>query len=147
MSEVDAWVSSEFERLAQVINDYDQYLFLEMIPVAHRESLIDKSQSFRIVDSRNNKIVLFASSLSNPTEILERLWSMDSGKGNVLARVDAHNAAVEALKLREQIDAREAQKDLAAFVIRGTKSVWKYQGRKYDDEFRDLGTGRTVIDK
>ncbi len=147
MSDVDAWVSAEFERLAQVINDYDRYLFLEMVPVAEQQNLIDKSKIFRIVDDRNKKIVLYADSLANPVSILERLWSMDTKHGNVLARVDAHNAAVEALKLREKIDEQEAQKDFSAFILKNTKSRWTHEGRVRDEEFRDLGSVRTVIDK
>lgn len=147
MSEIDAWVSAEFERLAQVINDYDHHLFLEMVPVAAQKDLIDKSKVFRIVDDRNNKIVLYADSLANPVSILERLWSMDSKHGNVLARLDAHNAAVEALRLKEQMDATEARKDFTAFVFKNTKSRWHHAGRVRDDDFRDLGPIRTVIDK
>lgn len=145
MSDVDAWVSAEFERLAQVINDYDQYLFLEMVPVAEQANLIDKSQVFRIVDDRTKKIVLYADSLSNPADILARLWSMDSTRGNVLRRLDARNAAVEALRLKEQMDEREAAMDFSAFIIKNTKSRWTHQGRVRDDEFRDLGPVRKVV--
>jgi len=142
MSEIDEWVSAEFQRLAEIINDYDQYLFLEMVPVAEQQNLTDKSKVFRIVDDRNKKIVLYADSLSNPADILARLWSSDSRHGNVLQRMDAHNKAVEALKLKEEIDEREAMKDFSAFVIKNTKSRWIHEGRVRDDEFRDLGSVR-----
>lgn len=146
MSDVDAWVSAEFERLAQVINDYDENLFLEMVPVAEQQNLTDKSKVFRVVDDRNKKIVLYADSLINPADILTRLWSMDSTRGNVLSRLDARNAAVEALRLKEQMDAREAQMDFSAFVIKNTKSRWEHKGRIFDDQFRELGSKKTVID-
>lgn len=145
MSEIDEWVSAEFQRLAEVINDYDEYLFLEMVPVAEQEKLNDKSKVFRIVDDRTKKVVLYADSLSNPADILARLWSMDSKYGNVLSRLDTHNAAVEALRLKEQIDKREAAKDFSAFIIKNTKSRWQHNGRVRDDEFRDLGPVRKVI--
>src|SRR6185503_5668134 len=142
MSEIDEWVSAEFQRLAEIINDYDQYLFLEMVPVAEQQNLTDKSKVFRIVDDRNKKIVLYADSLSNLADILARLWSSDSRHGNVLQRMDAHNKAVEALKLKEEIDEREAMKDFSAFVIKNTRSRWIHEGRVRDDEFRDLGSVR-----
>lgn len=145
MTDIDMWVSAEFERLAQIINDYDQYLFLEMVPAAARSNLNDQSQVFRIVDDRNKKIVMYASSLTNPTEILTRLWSMDNGKENVVRRLDAHNAAIEALKLSEQMDERAAKMDFTAFIIKNEKSRWHHDGRVRDAEFRDLGPVRTHI--
>lgn len=145
MSEIDTWVSAEFERLAQVINDYDQYLFLEMVPVAEQHNLTDKTKVFRIVDDRNKKIVMYADSLANPVQILERLWSMDSARGNVMARMDAHNAAVEAMKLRERMDEMEAAKDFATFVFKNEKNTWVHEGRKKDSEFRDLGPVKKII--
>lgn len=145
MSSIDAWVSAEFERLAQVINDYDEYLYLEMVPVAEQQNLTDKTKVFRIKDDRNGSIVLYADSLANPADILARLWSMDSKHGNVLARVDAHNAAVEALKLKEQIDEREQRKDFALFVFKNQKNSWVHNGRKRDSDFRDLGSVRTYL--
>lgn len=147
MSEIDTWVSAEFERLAQVINDYDQYLFLEMVPVADQPNLIDKSKVFRIVDDRTKKIVMYADSLANPVDILTRLWNSDSTRGNVLSRLDTRNAAIEALRLREEIDKKEAAIDFTAFIAKNTKSRWVHEGRVRDDEFRDLGPVRTVIDK
>jgi len=145
MSDIDAWVSAEFERLAQVINDYDQHLFLEFIPPERQADLDDKNKCFRIVDDRNNKIVLYADSLSNPVAILERLWNMDSAHGNVLNRLDTHNAAIEAFRLRGQLDEREAIKDCAAFVGKNQKSRWTHEGRVKDEHFRDLGPVRKVI--
>lgn len=147
MSEVDAWVSAEFQRLADIINQYDSYLFLEMVPAAEQGNLIDKSKVFRIVDDRYKKIVMYADSLANPVQILERLWSMDNQDGDALARLDAHNAAVESLRLQEKIDKHLAIKDFTAFVAKNTKSRWTHEGRVRDDEFRDLGPVRKVIDK
>lgn len=145
--DVDVWVSAEFERLAQVINDYDPYLFLEMVPVAAQKDLIDKKKVFRIVDDRNKKIVMYAESLARPDEILAALWSMDQVHGNVIVRMDTLNAAQEALKLKAQMDEREELKEFVAFVGKNTKSRWTHEGRVRDDEFRDLGPVRTVIDK
>lgn len=147
MSDVHAWVSAEFERLAQVVYDYDHHLFLEYIPPERQHTLDDRLKCFRIVDDRNNKVVLYADSISNPVEILERLWSMDRDKGDVLGRLDAHNAAVEALNLRKHLDEMEFAKDFSAFVVANKKSRWRHNGRIFDDEFRDQGPVRKVIDK
>ncbi len=145
MSQVDEWVSAEFQRLAEVINQYDQYLFLEMVPVAEQQKLNDKSKVFRVVDDRTGKIVLYADSLANPVSILERLWSMDSANGSVLDRLDAHNAATEALKNAEWIEQKGNMKDFAEFVFKNKKNYWTHDGRKRDAEFRDLGPVQKII--
>lgn len=145
MNQVDQWVCAEFERLAQVICDFDPYLQLEMVPVAEWGSLIDKSKVFRIVDDRTNKVVLYADSLANPVSILERLWSMDSTKGSVVNRLDAHNAAVQALKMQEYLETREEMQDFSTFVFKNEKSRWKHKGVIRDAEFRDLGSGVSHI--
>lgn len=145
MSHADVWVSQEFERLAQVISDYDPYLVLEMVPVADWPNLIDKSKVFRIIDTRNNKIVMYAESLARPDEILAALWSMDQMHGNVVVRLDTLNAAKEALRLKEQMDEREQIKDFVAFVGKTTKSRWRHKDRIRDEQFNDLGPVRKVV--
>lgn len=147
MSQVDTWVSAEFERLAQVINDYDQNLFLEWVPPEHQVNLSDKTKVFRIIDDRTKTIVMYADSLANPVAILEKLWSIDLKHGDVVARMDAHNAAVEALNLKAQMDKREEIMDFVKFIGKTTNSRWRHEGRMRDDQFRDLGPVRTVIDK
>jgi hypothetical protein len=136
---VDSWVSLEFERLAQVINDYDEYLFLEMVPVAEQQHLNDKNKVFRIVDDRNKSIVMYADSLANPQAILERLWSMDLKHNDVMGKLDAHNAAIEALNNQKKIEERGLLMEFAQFVLKNKKSRWEHDGRVFDDQFRDLG--------
>lgn len=145
MSEIDDWVSQEFANLAQVINDYDQYLFLEMVPVAEQANLIDKSKVFRIVDDRTGKVVMYADSLAFPQQILARLWSMDQTKGSVIDRLELENKATEALNMRKKLDEIEAQKDFSAFILKNTKSRWVHDGRVRDEEFRDLGPVSKVV--
>jgi hypothetical protein len=147
MNQIDEWVCAEFANLAQVINDYDHNLFLEMVPVEEQHKLIDKSKIFRVVDDRTKTIVLYASSLSRPQDILARLWSMDQNHNNVVANVDAQNAAVQALEMNKRIEEMEAQKDFVTFLANNTKSRWVHEGRVRDEHFRDLGPVKTVIDK
>jgi hypothetical protein len=142
---VHDYVSKEFEILAQVVYEYDQNLRLEMIPFEHHHELIDKSKVFRIIDTRNNSVVLTADSLSNPRDILTRLWTSDGEKHDPVAIMDAQNAAREALDNQKIIEEREAAKDFVAFVVRNQKSRWKHNGRMRDDEFRDLGAVKTHI--
>lgn len=146
MNQIDEWVSAEFQNLADVIYDYDHYLFLEMVPVAEQQNLIDKSKVFRIVDDRTKKIVMYADSLSTPTDILARLWSMDQTHNSVVANLDARNAAIQALEMKKYIEEKEAQKDLILFIAKNNKSRWHHGGRVKDEHFNDLGPIRKVID-
>lgn len=146
MSLADEWVSAEFQRLAEIVNEYDSYLFLEYIPPERQITLDDKKKCFRVIDTRTNTVALTADSLSNPADILARLWSNDQMHGNVVARMDARNAAIEALNLKKQIEEQEAIKDFVAFIAKNTKSRWQHDGKIYDDEFRNLGSKTTVID-
>lgn len=146
MKQLDEWVSAEFQNLAEVLSDYDPYLALEMVPMSEWDKLIDKSKIFRVVDTRNNKVVLYASSVASPQEILARVWGMDQLKNNVVAQVDLQEKAERALEMRKWIDQREAEKDLAAFIVKNKKSRWIHDGRVRDDEFRDLGPVRKVVE-
>lgn len=146
MKQLDEWVSAEFQNLAEVLSDYDPYLALEMVPMSEWDKLIDKSKIFRVVDTRNNKVVLYASSVASPQEILARVWGMDQLKNNVVAQIDLQEKAERALEMRKWIDQREAEKDLAAFIVKNTKSRWHHDGRVRDDEFRDLGPVRKVVE-
>ena len=142
---IEEWISAEFHRLAEIISDYDEYLELQWIPPQKREDQLDKTKCYRIMDTRNNKIILYANELDSPVDILARLWGSDSAKGNVLSRVDAHNAAVKAMRLREELDIREAELDFSIFVLKNERNYWVHQGKKRDAEFNDLGSIRKII--
>lgn len=139
------WVSQEFENLAHVLNDYDHNLYLEMVPFSEWDNLVDKSKVFRVVDTRLNKIVLYAGIIDSPTDILARVWSMDQGKNNVVANLDAKNAAAQALMMNKHMEEIEAQRDFNLFVIGNKKSRWHHEGRVKDEHFNDLGPVRTYI--
>jgi hypothetical protein len=145
MDLVGEWISAEFQRLAEVLSDYDPYLALEMVPVAEWDHLVDKSKVFRVVDTKRNKIVLFADSLANPQDILARVWSMDQQYNKVIPNLDAKNNAIRALELRKHQDEIDAQKDLVLFIAKNTKSRWVHEGRVRDEHFRDLGSVRKHI--
>ena len=126
VTENGEWVSEDFQRLAEIVKDYDEYLELRWIPPGQRETDADKKNPYCIVDTRSNYIVMFASERDTPQSILARLWSADNGRGSVLDRVDAENAAAEAFRLKEQMDDIEMKKDFVSWLI-GTKK--NYQTR------------------
>jgi hypothetical protein len=135
----DRWISAEFQNLAEVLSDYDQNLALEMVPLSEWGNLIDKSKVFRVVDTKRNNIVMYFDSLVSPQDILARIWTMDQGKHNVVASMDARNAALQALEMKKHLDKIEAQKEFSLFIAKNERSRWKHEGRVRDEHFRDLG--------
>jgi len=146
MDQIDEWVSAEFQNLAEVLFDYDECLRLEMVPVAERANLIDKSKIFRVVDIKRNKIVLYADILTRPQEILARVWSMDQAYNKVVDNIDRQNEAAQALMMKKHMDEMEERKELALFIAKNQKSRWRHDGRIRDEHFRDLGPIRKVIE-
>jgi|SRR3990170_4321101 len=139
------WVSEEFARLAEMIQDYDRFLELRWIPPEQRLSLEDKSKPYVIWDTRIDSKVMFASELDPPVAILAKLFDIDNKNGDVLKRLDAYNNAVKAIELKKELERREEAMELSTFVIKNQKSRWRHNGNFYDDEFRNLGTGKKVI--
>lgn len=134
--EVDRWISAEFQRLAEIVRDYDYNLELRWIPPEQRTDLHDRANPYCIWDNYHRHIVMFASELDTPVGILEKLFNIDNKNGDVFQKMMAKNDAAEAFKLKEELDAKMEAQDLAAFALKNTKSRWKHNGIVYDDEFR-----------
>lgn len=131
------WVDENFERLARVVQDYDPRYELRWIPPEHRATDTDKAKPYAIWDTELNEVVMHASELDTPTDILERMFLGDKTKGDVLARIDARNAAAEALRLKEKLDAQEERQEYAAWLMGTQKNYIKLpDGRKVDDQLR-----------
>jgi hypothetical protein len=144
------WVNEEFARLAEIIQDYSNAVYasleLRWIPSEHRTGPEDRKNPYAVVDTRTNYIVFTASELDTPTDILARLFDIDNKDGDLLKRLEAHNAAVEAMRMKRYMDELEATRDFKAFVFQNEKNYWVHDGRKRDAEFRDLGPIRQVIE-
>jgi len=145
MDHLDEWVSQEFQNLAHVLCDYDQNLRLEMVPREFWGELIDKTKIFRVVDISRNKIVMHFDSLSSPTDILAKIWSMDQNYNKVILNLDARNRAEQALQMNKRVEEMEERKEFARFIIANQKSRWVHDGRVRDEHFRDLGPVRRHI--
>lgn len=141
------WVSENFQRLAEVIKDYSHSknsdLELRWIPPTNRETPDEKAKPFCVFDSRAQRPIFFASEFDTPETILTRLFDSDNTKGDVLKRIDAHNAAVKALKLKEQMEKLEDANDRAMFMIGSPLNYMRMRNEKgelikYDDERRRM---------
>lgn len=133
------WVSENYERLARVVQDYDPQFELRWIPPEQRTDPEERKKPYVIVDIVTNSAVMFASELDTPAEILERLFLGDNTKGDVLAKIDAHNAAIEALKMKEQMDLEGERIEYAKWLMGTQKNyITLPGGRKVDDQLRPI---------
>lgn len=133
------WVSENFERLARIVHDYDPQYELRWIPPELRETVDDRAKPYVVWDTVTNYPVFYASELDTPADILTRLFLGDNKFGNVLDRIEAHNKALEAIKMKEELDRREEKMEYAAWLMGTEKNYIQLgKGRKVDDQLRPL---------
>lgn len=135
------WVSENYERLARLIKEYDPDLELRWIPPAMRQREDKKPYCVVHFNPQNGKeyIVLHASELDTPEDILTSLIMADDKQGNVLSRLEAHNAAVELMQMQKKTDQMAELRDQANFMLSSSINYMKWgkdkEGRpiKLDD--------------
>lgn len=125
------WVNADFERLARNIMDYDSSLQLCWIPPENRTR--EDKKPYAVVDTRTDTVVLYASELDTPVEILAKLYMADNKQGSVLERMEAHNLAVQNLEMQEWLDVRGDMADQAKFLIGSNRNYIRFNGKKLDE--------------
>jgi hypothetical protein len=141
------WVSEHYERLARVVQDYDPQFELFWIPPEHRITEEERKNCYAIVEHSplGDVIAFHASELDTPESILERLFLSDNKHGNVLERIDAHNAAIRAMEMKQRLDEAEERKEKAAWLIGTQKNfIDMGNGRVLDDQLRVVRQGKGV---
>jgi hypothetical protein len=124
------WVNSDFERLARLVNEYDEHLEFRYIPPDKRTR--EDKKPYIIVDTRTEAAVLHAGELDTPEDILTRLYLADDKFGNVLTRMEAHNLAVRIIENQKWLDEREDMKDQAIFLMKSPLNTVRFNGKKLD---------------
>lgn len=117
-AETGSFISSKMQRLAEIIQDYDPYLELRWIPPANRSS--SDSHPYVVVDTRNGSSaypLFYFGETTPPEEVLEKIFLGDNTKQDVVAQLDARNAAVEAMRLKAILDERAEMHDQFHFLI------------------------------
>ena len=121
-----SFVSEKQRRVAEILKDYYQYLELQWIPPGERGP---QDYAFRVLDrtpGRKPYVVSFAEEADE--RLLAKVFSADQAKGNALNYIDAHNAAIEALKLKQKMEERQEWHDIAYSVLRSKKIHYKHRG-------------------
>lgn len=133
------WVSEKYERLAEIVNDYSPQFELRWIPPELRTSPDERSKPYVIWDIVTNSAVFFCSELDQPEDILAKLFLGDNSKHDVLATLDAQNAAIKAFEMKEKINAMEERQEYITWLMNTKKNyITLPGGRKVDDQLRPI---------
>jgi len=136
-NDVNSWVSSKFELLAEIVQDYDRWLELRWIPPENRTR--DDKKPYVVVDTRTNYPVIYASELDVPEQILAQIIGGDNKNGTVLSKLEAFEAAQKLFQMREFLDKMEQAADEAKFMIDSPLNTVRFNGKKFDDQRRPVG--------
>lgn len=126
------FVSEKHRRVAEIIHDYDEDLALAFIPPQLRE--LDEQYPFALVHSPPGKpqyVVWKLKESEINEQLLARLWSSDTLKHDVLGHIEALDAARHALKLHEEMEAREEANDIGKTILKSPLHTFKHNGKKY----------------
>ncbi len=132
--EVGAFLSEDHRRFAEIINDYEPTLFLVFIPPAKRDP--EDKHPYAIVHMPEGQeaypvMILSETEMENPQAILARLFLNDREKGDPAANLAAMEIAAKAMRLHKQAEEEEAQRDLAASVLRSPLHTYRHNGKIY----------------
>lgn len=131
------FIPQKFVRLAEIVKDYDPYLSLKYLPSDARTS--EDTLHYAIVhslpDRRPYSVFYFAES-ADPADILGRLFAGDDKHGNVLAKLEAKEAAKKIIREKENLDQMMEAHDEANFL-------WTSRSKNYVN-WVDKKTGEKV---
>ena len=139
-SEVNEFISSKHQRLAEILNDYNEYFFLEYVPKRNRDT--PDIKPFRIVSRVPNKpphIIRYLSEqeMDNPLSILEWIFEGDVTKHRpdaVFERMEAKRIAADVWAQKQEDDEEEDRRDLLTQIVRGgrdRKNYFRHDGVTY----------------
>lgn len=126
-----SFVSAKAVRVVEIIRDYDPGLEVEWIPRQHR---IPGDDAIRIVDTRAHGLARTIMSFRDEETftqrdgawVLERLFLADGAKNDPVARMEAGNAALRALELKETLDLRAEGRELLTSALRSPLNRYRY---------------------
>lgn len=136
--EAQCFVSSKLQRLGEILLDYDPYLTLRWIPPGARSS--EDSLPYCVVHEApgaKSYVVKYFGELDEPEDILAQVFAGDNKHGNVLAKLDAKNAAAEAFRLKEQLDQQMESADMFHFLMTNRSKNWvQWKDRSTGERFK-----------
>lgn len=126
------FLSERVRRVAEVIKDYDPYLELVWIPENERRA--EDIKPFAVRHNRPGHkpyIVMFCSEAEVSHELIARLWQMSAAnRGDLNTYLDRVEQAAEALRLKEEEEARMELHDMAYHVFNSPLNVYRLDEKR-----------------
>lgn len=125
------FISQKQVRINEILQDYDPSLQLQWIPPSDRSS---NDLAFRVVcfpQGRPPYAVCFAEEADE--RLLAKVFEADQANSpNKLNYIENYNKALELTRAKEAQEARQEDHELAASILRNTKSSYKHGGIDYE---------------
>jgi uncharacterized protein (DUF736 family) len=125
------FVSEKHERIASMIQDFDETLQLVWIPPENRQ-IGDDTPPFAIVCTPRDRapyIVFTIKEDEFDERVMARLFTGDLANNDVLAWAQAQEDADEAYRLKKQMDKSEERMDFVKSVVGSGKHSFKHNGK------------------
>lgn len=127
------FISAKVSRIVELIREYDHRLDVKWIPPNMRGA---DDPAFAITEALGDgrEVVAFyvQSEADFDERVLARIYEGDNSKGDVQARVDATNAAINRVREVRAAEERAQFYDLTRSIVRSPKHTYRHNGRKYD---------------
>lgn len=127
-----SWISARTAHVAEAIRDYDSRLDVKWVPADRRRKDEDAIiVTERTPDGREVVVLSVRDESGFDERVLERIYAADGTRGDVLARMEAHNRAVRELDRKAWEDARAAAQDVMASAVRSPLHTWRHNGKTF----------------
>lgn len=130
--EAGKFISDRIRRVAEIINDYEHTLFIAPIPDQLRDDEPDKSYAL-IHEQRDGKIYCVRKLREDEINegLIEWVFAHDNNKSDVLAAIEAKDAAKQAMELKIQMEAREEEREIGETILKSKLHAFKHNGKVY----------------
>jgi hypothetical protein len=124
------FISAEHKRIAEIVNDYDQDLYLLFIPPARREP---GDHPYAVMHQPEGKAPYIAAYFDECDErILEHLFLNDTRRHDMMAKIEAQELAQQLVDAKRREDIAAEKADMAKSMWRSPLHSYKHNGKKLD---------------
>ena len=132
-----SFIPSKIKSIAEVINDFFPDLEVRWLP---RDKRRPGDAEYQIVEKTRDGVEVVAFCVHEKDfdeRLLKKIFEADAsryknGPLEILEKLDAHNNAIKALRLKQEQDAREAAKEFSLSVLKSPLNAYRHNGYRYD---------------
>ena len=125
------FISEDHRRIAELINEWDSTIELLWIPPDQR---IGETHPFALRHSPANRPPYIIAKLREDevnADIIAWLWSNDTERQDVVARMEKREAATIALKAKQELEQHEERTEIASSILNSPLNVYRHNGVTY----------------